>query len=76
MDHVSPSDPVADELKRRANRISVLIVSSDYPDIDVEIEIQSLRRWCREHLPDRVELFDMVYVARFRRLMEQFRPRG
>jgi hypothetical protein len=65
-------DPAA-ELRRRADRISSLIVSSDYPEIDIQIEIAGLRRWCREHIPDRVELFDRVYGSRFRRLMTQFR---
>ena len=68
----SPLDP-AWELQRRADRICSLILTSDYPDIDVDIEIGNLRRWCAEHLPDRAELFEMIYAARFRRLREQFR---
>jgi hypothetical protein len=60
-------------LQRRADRIASLIVASDYPDVDIEIEIRRLRRWCAERLPDRAELFEMVYVSRFRRLREQFR---
>jgi hypothetical protein len=74
---VSPR-PVAEEpaaeLRRRVDRIAFLIVASDYPDVDVEIEIRNLRRWCAERLPDRLELFDLVYGHRFRRLREQFRP--
>jgi hypothetical protein len=68
----TPHDP-AWELQRRADRISSLIVASDYPDVDIDIEIGNLRRWCAEHLPDRAELFEMVYVSRFQRLREQFR---
>ena len=72
--HSNPAgrDPAL-SLKRKADRICSLIVASDYPDIDIEIEIHNLRRWCEEHLPDRLALFDLVYVARFRRLREQFR---
>ncbi|RPJ44650.1 MAG: hypothetical protein EHM19_06415 [Candidatus Latescibacterota bacterium] len=64
-------DP-ADELRRGADRIACIILHGDLPDIDVEIEIANLRRRCAELLPDRVELFDQVYVSRFRRLKEQF----
>lgn len=62
-----------DLLKRMADRISFLIVASDYPDIDVEIEIEKLRERCRQLFPDRMALFEMIYVARFNRLKEQFR---
>lgn len=65
-------DPAVD-LQRKADRICSLIVASDYPDIDIESEIRSLRRWCITHLPERVELFDLVYGGRFQRLREQFR---
>ncbi len=66
------ADP-ATELKRRADRISSLILSSDYPEIDIRIEIAGLRRWCQVHIPDRLDLFDRLYGSRFKRLMEQFR---
>ncbi len=61
------------ELQRRADRIGSLIVATDYPAIDVVIEIGKLREFAREHFPDRMGLFGMVYEARFRRLWEQFR---
>jgi len=60
------------ELQRRADRVTSLLLFSDYPDVDIEIEIRNLRRWCAERLPDRLDLFDMVYVSRFRRLRQQF----
>jgi hypothetical protein len=60
-------------LQRKADRLSSLIVASDYPDVDIDVEIAALRRWCRTHLPDRLELFELVYVSRFTRLREQFR---
>jgi hypothetical protein len=63
-------------LQRRADRIASLIVASDYPDIDIDIEIRKLRRWCATNLPDRLDLFDLVYASRFQRLREQFRGTG
>jgi hypothetical protein len=65
-------EPAAD-LKRRADRISSLIVASDYPDVDIDIEIRNLREWCQTHIPERMDLFELIYVNRFQRLREQFR---
>ncbi len=61
------------ELQRRADRIAGLIIATDYPAIDVTIEIRKLRDFAQQHFPDRMELFEMVYEQRFRRLWEQFR---
>jgi hypothetical protein len=68
-------DPLAQELQRRADRIAAMIVASDYPDVDIEIQIRQLRRWVQVNLPERQDLFELVYGARFRRLREQFRMR-
>ncbi len=62
-----------DLLKRAADRISFLIVASDYPEIDIEIEKSKVRNLCGELFPTRVWLYEMIYEARFRRLWEQFR---
>jgi hypothetical protein len=61
------------EFQRAADRIAFLIVATDYPQVDVEIERRNLRRLCRRIYPDRGELFEMIYEARFRRLWSQFR---
>ncbi len=65
-------DP-AEDLKRKADRICSLIVASDYPDIDIDMEIRNLRDWCAKHLPECGDLFELIYVNRFRRLRDQFR---
>jgi hypothetical protein len=64
------------QLSRLADRVSVLILRDDYPEIDVVIEIENLRETAREMFPGREQLFEMIYVSRFRRLWEQFRRRG
>ena len=61
------------ELKRRADHICSLIVTGDYPDVDIDVEVAALRRWCADRLPERFELFELVYASRFQRLREQFR---
>jgi hypothetical protein len=60
-------------LAREADRIATLILHGDLPDVDVDIAIERLRDRCRELFPDREDLFEMVYAARFRRLREQWR---
>jgi hypothetical protein len=64
---------LSEDLKRQADRICFLIVASDYPDVDIDIEIRNLGRWCEMHLPQRRDLFEIIYVNRFQRLREQFR---
>ncbi len=61
------------ELSRRADRLSFLIVATDCPRVDVDIEREALRRRCRDLFPDKMHLFEMIYESRFRRLWEQFR---
>ncbi len=56
-----------------ADRISSLIVSSDYPMIDIEIEKQKLQDLISELFPDKTGLYDLIYESRFNRLKEQFR---
>jgi len=62
-----------DILRRKADRVCSLILISDYPDVDVDIEIEKVRQVCEELFPDRLWLFEIIYEARFQRLREQFR---
>ncbi len=59
--------------QRQADRIAYLIVATDCPEIDIQIERRNLKALCRDLFPDRLDLFEMIYEARFRRLWEQFR---
>lgn len=43
------------------------------PRIDIEIEIESFRKDVMMGFPDRGELFDAIYLSRFKRLWSQFR---
>lgn len=69
-------DQAAQELKRAAERICALILTDDYPKIDIEIEKANLKRRVREIFPDKVQLYEMIYESRFRRLWEQWREHG
>lgn len=61
------------EITTMADRIVSLIVGSDYPMIDIEIEKQKLRERISELFPDKIDLYDLIYEPRFRRLKDQFR---
>ena len=63
----------AEELKRIADEVCRMILDERFPDVDVEIAQNRVREKCRELFPDKLELFEMIYESRFRRLWEQFR---
>lgn len=60
-------------LQLEADRIYNLILHSDLPWIDIEIQIDEMRELCRMRQPEKVELFEAVYVSRFHRLWDQWR---
>jgi hypothetical protein len=63
--------PTATELRRRGDALTWTILYSDLPRVDVDIAIAGLREWVGRHLPDRLELFEMVWAARWERLRAQ-----
>lgn len=64
------------EFQRMADRVCVLILTSDLPAVDIEIEKSKVRERCLELYPDREPLYEMIYESRFDRLWEQFRGAG
>lgn len=68
-----PPRDLAELLKQESHRICAMILGGDYEEIDIAIEIDRLREYCERVAPDKSELFEAVYVGRFRRLWEQFR---
>ena len=63
-------------LARGADRIVTLILTDDYPDVDIAIERARLRELAGELFPGRDALFDMIYASRFDRITDQFREGG
>ena len=61
------------EVQRMASWVCVLILDTDLPAIDIEIEKNKVRDRCLELYPDREDLYDMIYESRFQRLWDQFR---
>ncbi len=56
-----------------ADRVCRMILSSEYPDVDVAIERGRVRELAESLFPDRMELYEMIYESRFDRLWQQFR---
>jgi DNA-directed RNA polymerase subunit RPC12/RpoP len=63
----------AKEIREMADRISALIAKSDMPRVDIEIEIRNFRGYVLEHFPEKEELFNAIYINRFRRQWEEHR---
>ena len=63
--------------QRKADGISRLIVNTDLPWVDILIEIEKLRREAERLFPQKMDLFDLIYVNRFERMRKQWRlPAG
>lgn len=53
-----------------------MILHMDLDWVDIEIQISQMRDFCITRLPERADLFEMVYVSRFRRLWDSWGPEG
>jgi hypothetical protein len=59
-------------LKLYGDRIGNMILHLDVEWIDVEIQIEQMREFCRTNAPEKMPLFEMLYVSRFERLWESW----
>ena len=59
-----------------ADHVCSLILISDYPEIDIEIEKSKVRERCEEMYPDSMDLYEIIYESRFNRIQGQFRYPG
>jgi hypothetical protein len=67
-----PDDP-ADYISTLARHVCQLICTEDVKAYEIALAIREARLECARLLPEKIELFDLVYGARFERLKEQFR---
>ena len=65
--------PFCQSLAREADRISSLILFSDFEWIDIAIMIEQMRERVEREYPDGGELFEHLYVSRFERLWRDWR---
>src|SRR5690348_2555835 len=64
---------LAERLQRASHRICSMILNSDLEWIDIAIEINRMRELCEMEAPEKLDLFEAVYVGRFTRLWQQWR---
>jgi hypothetical protein len=60
--------------QQQADEISSLILNTDLPRVDVLIRVEALRQEAERRFPRKMDLFDRIYLGRFRRLWSQWRP--
>ena len=68
-----PSEQAYRDFQRHVDRLCLLIVASDCPDREIDIERLHLRVQAVALFPEKMPLYDMIYESRFRRLRQQFR---
>lgn len=64
---------LAEKLKRKTELICTLIFCPQVSDETIRGERKLVRLWCEQFIPDRLDLYDLIYESRFDRLIEQFR---
>ena len=63
----------AARLKMKADLVCTLILCDSIPDATIAGERKLLRQWCAKFLPNKIDLYALVYESRFDRLIQQFR---
>ena len=66
----------AREIQQDAQAICQMILDEQCQAIDVEIAKENLKEKVRRYFPDKIQVYEMIYEARFRRLWDQFRTSG
>jgi hypothetical protein len=72
-DQIERESRYISRFQRQADDVSRLILNTDLPWVDIAIQIERLRQEAGRLFPRRKELFELVYVSRFKRLWEQWR---
>ena len=65
-------DEFAKLLARTSDRICSRILHEDLEWVDIAIEIENMRDLVCRQAPDKLDLFERLYEARFRRIWEQW----
>jgi hypothetical protein len=61
--------------QREADAVCEDIVNTDLDWVDIEIRIERLRRTALRLFPQKMDLFERIYIRRFERLRAQCRGR-
>ncbi len=60
------------KLQRMADPLCYLIEHRKLTVVEAENKIQEVRQEAQKIIPDQMETFDLIYISRFKRLIEQY----
>lgn len=63
----------AREIQEDAQQICRMILDEDFSEADIEIEKRKLREKVYALFPEKMQTYQIIYEARFKRLWDQFR---
>jgi len=63
----------AKEIQLDADKICDMILNGEYPEVDIQIEMNQLKEKVEQYFPNKKQLYEMIYESRFKRLWDQFR---
>lgn len=66
----------AREIQQDAQAICQMILDELRSEVDVEIAKETLKEKVKRFFPDKMQVYEMIYEARFKRLWDQFRTSG
>lgn len=66
----------AHQIQHEAGVICRMILDENCPEVDIEIAKARLREKVQQFFPDKLDVYSMIYEARFNRLWQQFRAGG
>ncbi len=72
-DQIRREDRYIRDFQREADEIGHLIVYTDLPVIDISIRIENLRNEAERLFPLKMQLFEWIYICRFKRLLSGYR---
>ena len=73
-DQIRREDERIRAFQRKADAVARLITDTDLPRVDIDIQIEALRREAEQLFPLREQVFDLIYRPRFERLWRQAHP--
>jgi hypothetical protein len=66
-------DVMYHSFQQHVDRLCFLIVATTCSDREIDIERLHLRTQAMQLFPENMQLYDLIYESRFRRLRQQFR---
>ena len=66
----------ANEIQQDADLVCRMILENEFSESDIDTAKKNLREKVLKLFPDKIQTYEMIYEARFKRLWDQFRVEG